>query len=275
MTNELVDACPLLMCCVLQDARTARALALSVRMPTTLEHQLVSRAPSQHGRRWRSLVCAVTRNEGHLREWLLRTLHVGVSHIVLVDDNHVGVDQDISALLGPLIALGLVTHAPSARCGEQCASQKSWVSRRLLSNTKPLPTNVSERPMPCRDIAGRRACQDTGMRARTRQPHGLAATGRYGRAHLRGARGRDARRTQPRARAPRARGRSRRAGAVVYDVRRAVDSGGADLTGRRPDTGISSRTLGRAGAYRQHATPSQRSIQSTHTLASRPLRGRS
>lgn len=85
----------------------------------------LSRAVEQHGRRWRSLVCAVTRNEWHLREWLLRSLYVGVSHIVLVDDNHDGLDQDISALLEPLIALGLVTHAPSARCGDQCVSQKS------------------------------------------------------------------------------------------------------------------------------------------------------
>ena len=107
-----------------------------VRMPG-LEQQLVSRAPSQHGRRWRSLVCAVTRNEWHLREWLLRTLHVGVSHIVLVDDNHAGLDQDISALLRPLVALGLVTHVPSARCGDQCVAQKSWVQPLALKH-KPL-----------------------------------------------------------------------------------------------------------------------------------------
>ena len=65
--------------------------------------QLISRAPSQHGRRWRSLVCAVTRNEWHLQEWLLRSLYVGVSHIVFVGDNHDGLDQDISALLEPLL----------------------------------------------------------------------------------------------------------------------------------------------------------------------------
>lgn len=71
-------------------------------------------------------MCA-TRNEWHLREWLLRTLYVGVSHIVLVDDNHLGMDWDIASVLRPLIELGLVTHAvPEWRCGSECSSQKSW-----------------------------------------------------------------------------------------------------------------------------------------------------
>ena len=89
--------------------------------------QLTTRAPSRHGHRWRSVLCAVTRNEWHLREWLIRTLYVGVSHIVLIDDNHVGEDHDISALLQPLIEAGLVTHvATRGQCDERCAAQKSW-----------------------------------------------------------------------------------------------------------------------------------------------------
>ena len=119
--------------------KSPAARAGALRLPTSstmsaLEEELISRAPSQHGRRWRSLVCAVTRNEWHLREWLLRTLYVGVSHIVLVDDNHAGLDRDISALLRPLIALGLVTHAPSVHCGDRCVAQKSWVQPLALQH---------------------------------------------------------------------------------------------------------------------------------------------
>lgn len=93
---------------------------------------LVSAAASRHGRRWRSLICAVTRNEWHLREWLLRNLYIGVSHIVLVDDNHrpnnhLSKDVDISSVVKPLVDLGLVTHVvPSQRCSDTCAAQKSW-----------------------------------------------------------------------------------------------------------------------------------------------------
>ena len=236
-------------------SRQQRAQARSLRLPTSstmsaLEEELISRAPSQHGRRWRSLVCAVTRNEWHLREWLLRTLYVGVSHIVLVDDNHAGLDRDISALLRPLIAIGLVTHAPSVHCGDRCVAQKSWVQPLALQHRPlALAPHLATPNAQC-DIAGRRARKDAGMRARVRQSHGLAATDRYRRTHLRGARRRDAQRSQPGARAPRTRGWSRRTGAVVNDVRRAADSGGADPIRRRPHAGIPSRALCRAGTHR-------------------------
>ena len=112
-------------------------LAKSCDMPSlagqrgaALSDQLVSAAASRHGRRWRSLICAVTRNEWHLREWLLRNLYIGISHIVLIDDNHgpnnhLSKDVDISSVVKPLVDLGLVSHVlPSQRCGDNC--EKSW-----------------------------------------------------------------------------------------------------------------------------------------------------
>ena len=77
--------------------------------------RLRSTAPSQHGRRWRSLACVPTRGEWRLREFLLRNLLVGISHIVVVDDNRLGsrADNNISSLLRPLVAMGRVNNVAS------------------------------------------------------------------------------------------------------------------------------------------------------------------
>jgi len=61
---------------------------------------------SSHGKRHRSLICALTRNEGHLREWVVRNLLAGFGHIVLYDNNQVenGIDLDIRPMLAPFLA---------------------------------------------------------------------------------------------------------------------------------------------------------------------------
>ena len=66
---------------------------------------------SSHGKRHRSLICALTRNEGHLREWVVRHLLAGFGHIVLYDNNQVekGIDLDIRPMLAPFVAAGAVT----------------------------------------------------------------------------------------------------------------------------------------------------------------------
>ena len=143
----------------LERPKNAKPLRAPTLARPPIEQLLPALAPSQHGRRWRSLVCAVTRNEWHLREWLLRTLYVGVSHIVLVDDNHLGMDRDISELLAPLSSAGLLTHvADPARCGNECGAQKSWVGCPAQSNLS--PAGPGQAPMPCaRCGAGRRPRQ--------------------------------------------------------------------------------------------------------------------
>jgi len=66
---------------------------------------------SSHGKRHRSLICALTRNEGHLREWVVRNLLAGFGHIVLYDNNQVekGFDLNIRPMLAPFLAVGAVT----------------------------------------------------------------------------------------------------------------------------------------------------------------------
>lgn len=66
---------------------------------------------SSHGKRHRSLICALTRNEGHLREWVVRNLLAGFGHIVIYDNNQVekGIDLDIRPMLAPFLAAGAVT----------------------------------------------------------------------------------------------------------------------------------------------------------------------
>jgi len=48
---------------------------------------------SSHGKWHRSLICALTRNEGHLREWVIRNLLAGFGHIVLYNNNQVERDR--------------------------------------------------------------------------------------------------------------------------------------------------------------------------------------
>ena len=51
---------------------------------------LSHRGESQRGKRYRSLVCALSRNDIHLREYVVRNLLAGFSHIVIYDNNQVG-----------------------------------------------------------------------------------------------------------------------------------------------------------------------------------------
>ena len=54
---------------------------------------------------------ALTRNEGHLRVWVVRNLLAGFGHIVLYNNNQVekGIDLDIRRMLAPFLAAGAVT----------------------------------------------------------------------------------------------------------------------------------------------------------------------
>lgn len=64
------------------------------------------------GKRWSIAMCTMVRNDVHLREFLVRMLLAGVSHIVLLDNNHVGIHQDhnITLMVQPFVEAGLVTH---------------------------------------------------------------------------------------------------------------------------------------------------------------------
>ena len=68
-------------------------------------------------------MCATTRGTHRLREFLLRNLLVGVSHIVLMDDNSPHVGFDIAPVVAPLVALGLVTVSVGLNLGN---SRGAW-----------------------------------------------------------------------------------------------------------------------------------------------------
>jgi len=57
-------------------------------------------------------VCCITRNELHLKEFLLRNFMAGVEHFYMYDHNHVdeGMDVDIGPVLEPFVKLGIVTR---------------------------------------------------------------------------------------------------------------------------------------------------------------------
>lgn len=57
---------------------------------------------------------APCRHDVHMREFIVRNLLVGFSHIVIYDNNQIGAQQDfnITSLLQPFVEAGLV----SARC---------------------------------------------------------------------------------------------------------------------------------------------------------------
>ena len=69
---------------------------------------------ARRGGKYRSMICTVTRNDLHLREYIVRNLLAGFSHIVIYDNNQIekGIDYDIGDLLAPFISKGAVTHVP-------------------------------------------------------------------------------------------------------------------------------------------------------------------
>lgn len=79
--------------------------------------QISTNQSSLYGRRYRSMICTVVRNDPHLLEFILRHLIIGFSHIVLYDDNRIkaGYDTDIKNLIQPFVTAGLVTHIPSSQ----------------------------------------------------------------------------------------------------------------------------------------------------------------
>ena len=109
--------------------------------------QIHSNYSSVNGLRYRSLICTIVRNDPHILEFLLRNLISGFSHIVVYDNNRIGADYDmnISNLLAPFIAAGVVTHIPwhqeslellpngnkndnSAQCLQKYGMQADWVA---------------------------------------------------------------------------------------------------------------------------------------------------
>jgi hypothetical protein len=52
--------------------------------------KLANPGKSRRGRKYRSLVCALSRNDVHLREYVVRNLLAGFGHIVIYDNNQVG-----------------------------------------------------------------------------------------------------------------------------------------------------------------------------------------
>ncbi|WIA43722.1 hypothetical protein OEZ86_010148 [Tetradesmus obliquus] len=57
-------------------------------------------------------MCTIVRNDLHLREFLVRNLLLGISHVVVLDNNQRGSDYNITMLLQPFVQAGLVTHEP-------------------------------------------------------------------------------------------------------------------------------------------------------------------
>lgn len=101
---------------------------------------------SGQGKQYRSLACAVVRNDIHLREFVVRTLLLGVCHLVISDHNQVSAntDHNTTSLLKPFVDKGLVTHhyynadgkqkwlhmdakmASSRKCMEQYRTMADW-----------------------------------------------------------------------------------------------------------------------------------------------------
>lgn len=81
---------------------------------TTFLKSFADRSPSLHRKRYRCIVCAVTRNEWYIQEFVVRHLLIGFSHVVLYDNNRIwrGVDHDIKDLLKPYEDFGLLTRIP-------------------------------------------------------------------------------------------------------------------------------------------------------------------
>jgi hypothetical protein len=66
---------------------------------------------STKGKDFRSLICCITRNDVHLREFVVRNLLAGFGHIVIYDNNQVGqgIDYDVKEMMAPFITQGAVT----------------------------------------------------------------------------------------------------------------------------------------------------------------------
>lgn len=69
---------------------------------------------SKTGKDFRSLICGITRNDVHSREFVVRNLHAGFGHIVTYDKNQVksGIDYDVKDMLAPFVAQGAVMLIP-------------------------------------------------------------------------------------------------------------------------------------------------------------------
>jgi len=82
----------------------------------TVEHirRLGNQGVSRTGKDFRSLICCLTRNDMHLREFVVRNLLAGFGHIVIYDNNQVesGIDYDVRETLAPFTAQGAVTLVP-------------------------------------------------------------------------------------------------------------------------------------------------------------------
>jgi hypothetical protein len=66
------------------------------------------------GKRWRVVMCTTVRNDPHFREFLVRNLLAGFSHIVVLDNNRIATGKDLNLTLvaQPFVAAGLVTQIP-------------------------------------------------------------------------------------------------------------------------------------------------------------------
>lgn len=84
---------------------------------------------SAHGKRYRSLICTIVRNDLHLREFIVRHLLLGFCHIVVYDNNQVlrGRDHDITPVVEPFVKQGAVTHIPYL---QNVTGGALWVVRR-------------------------------------------------------------------------------------------------------------------------------------------------
>ncbi|CAF4048348.1 unnamed protein product [Rotaria sordida] len=106
---------------ILIDKRDGSSQKLSsVKLQSNFDEavKLISRLRSNyssiHGLRYRSMICTIARNNPHIAEFLLRNIISGFSHIVVYDNNRIlaGYDSNISTVLEPFIAAGVVTHVP-------------------------------------------------------------------------------------------------------------------------------------------------------------------
>jgi hypothetical protein len=73
--------------------------------------ELGNAGESRQGRPHRSLICTITRNDPHLREYVVRNLLAGFGHIVVYDNNQVRSQSDHNLI--PLAAVS--HHTPTSR----------------------------------------------------------------------------------------------------------------------------------------------------------------
>lgn len=79
----------------------ARAHAVLEQLKQLAGHSTAARSSSS--KRYRSLICTNVRNDLHLREFLVRNLLLGFSHVVVLDNNQLGSDHNITLLLQPFV----------------------------------------------------------------------------------------------------------------------------------------------------------------------------